>query len=224
MFANLPEKQKLICYAAGAVVLFFACYIGSARLRPEPKVEIIPTVTGVPQPVTPPPSPNKEVVVHVAGAVKKPGVIHLSNGARVNDAIEKAGGPTAEASLDEINLAAVAQDGTQILVPKKGAAVPATMPQGEITPYTPNISAKIEPISKGGSKSHNGGKHPEGTISLTTSTAEQLQTIPGIGPSTAERIIAYRQEHGGFSSVEELLQVGGIGNKKLEKIRKWLRP
>jgi competence protein ComEA len=139
-----------------------------------------------------------DVVVHVAGAVARPGVYRLPAGARVTDAVERAGGATGTALLEAINLAARLADGQQIVVPKEG-------PGGA-------------PIAASGVASE------EGPISLGTATVEQLDTIDGIGPVTAQDIIEFREQHGGLSSVDQLDQVSGIGPATMEALRARLQP
>lgn len=139
-----------------------------------------------------------DVVVDVTGAVARPGVYRLPAGARVTDAVERAGGASGGALLEAINLAARLADGQQVVVPKRG-------PGG-----TPLAAA--------------GGASEGGPISLGAATVEQLDTIDGIGPVTAEDIIEYRDQHGGLSSVEQLDQVSGIGPATMESLRDRLQP
>jgi len=139
-----------------------------------------------------------DVVVDVTGAVARPGVYRLPAGARVTDAVERAGGASGGALLEAINLAARLADGQQVVVPKRG-------PGGA-------------PVATGGSASE------EGPISLGTATVEQLDTIDGIGPVTAQDIVDFRDEHGGLSSVDQLDQVSGIGPATMESLRARLQP
>jgi competence protein ComEA len=139
-----------------------------------------------------------DVVVDVTGAVARPGVYRLPAGARVTDAVQRAGGASGGALLEAINLAARLADGQQVVVPKRG-------PGG-----TPLAAA--------------GASGEEGPISLGTATAEELDTIDGIGPVTAEKIIEYRDLHGGLSSVDQLDQVSGIGPATMESLRSRLQP
>jgi competence protein ComEA len=132
------------------------------------------------------------LTVHVAGAVTNPGVVLLSPGDRVIDAITAAGGPLPEADLEGLNLAQPVQDGQKITVLREGEA------QSQATPGTRGEGGKID---------------------LNTADLAELEKLPGIGPTLAERIIAYREKKGGFLSVEELKQVSGIGDKKFEEIR-----
>ena len=142
---------------------------------------------------------GRDAVVDVAGAVQRPGVYRLPAGARVTDAVERAGGGTGRALLDQINLAARVADGQQIVVP-------------ESTAGSGQASAAVA------------GAVEEGPISLGTATVEQLDTIEGIGPVTAQDIIGFRDQHGGLSSIEQLDQISGIGPATMEALRKRLQP
>ncbi|MBC7247844.1 MAG: helix-hairpin-helix domain-containing protein [Actinobacteria bacterium] len=132
------------------------------------------------------------LTVHVAGAVARPGVVRLQEGARVLDAVEGAGGPLPEADLDALNLAQPVQDGQKISVPRKG--------------------------ENGGSTQGEGGKS-SGKVNINTADADELEKLPGIGPTLAERIVSYRENNGGFRSVEDLKKVSGIGEKKFAELR-----
>jgi competence protein ComEA len=136
------------------------------------------------------------LVVHVAGAVRDPGVYKLAPGARVDEAVARAGGPTRRAELSGLNLAAKVEDGRQVLVPERAAgASPASGSAAAVVP---------------------GEGQP---VNLNTATLEQLDTLSGIGPLTAQKILDAREERGGFGSVEELGEVPGIGEKRLATLR-----
>jgi competence protein ComEA len=141
-------------------------------------------------------SGGPDVVVDVAGAVRRPGVYRLPAGSRVVDAISRAGGPAADALLEGINRAARLADGQQVMVPARG-------PGGAVAAA---------------------GVAEDGPISLGSATAEQLETIDGIGPVTAEKIVEYRDQHGGLSSVDQLDRVSGIGPATMESLRGRLQP
>ncbi|HVT13418.1 MAG TPA: helix-hairpin-helix domain-containing protein [Fimbriimonadaceae bacterium] len=171
--------------------------------------------------------PSALLVVDATGAVRKPGVLHLPAGSRVEDAIEAAGGALPDADLDAVNLAAKLTDGTQVYVPHKGAA-------GDQKPVDDAYRGGIVPEayaprhSPGSSRPSGHGRSgkkepPSQPVSLNAATAQQLEAIPGIGPATAQKIVEYRQEHGGFASVDDLLAVKGIGPKKLSAMRKYLK-
>lgn len=140
-----------------------------------------------------------DLVVHVAGAVRKPGVYRLPAGSRVTDALERAGGPAPDANADAINLAAPLADGQQVQVPVR---------------------------AQGGSASGGapGGGEADGPISLGSATAEDLDAIEGIGPVTAQAILDFRDERGGVASIDELDQISGIGPATMEALREALQP
>jgi competence protein ComEA len=137
------------------------------------------------------------VIVHVAGEVRDPGVYRLPTGSRVADAVERAGGAADGAGVDAVNLAARLADGQQVVMPAKAPAVAAT----------------------GGAVATE-----DGPISLGTATLEQLDTIEGIGPVTAQDILDHRDESGGLASVDELDEISGIGPATMEALRDRLQP
>ena len=142
-------------------------------------------------PISVPPAVAPVVVVDVSGAVRRPGVYRLASGARVLEAVRRAG-PRRHADLASVNLAARLTDGEQVIVPVRGRSAPAA--------------------SGGGSGA---APAPAAPVSLNSGTLEQLETLDGIGPALAQRIIDYRTAHGGFRSLEELDQVSGIGPARL---------
>lgn len=138
---------------------------------------------------------GRDVVVHVAGAVAEPGVYRLPVGSRVTDAVERAGGATEDGSVDAINLAAPLSDGQQVVVPGGPAATGAL-----------------------------GAAAADGPISLGSASVEDLDTIDGIGPVTAQSIVDFRDEQGGLSSIDELDEISGIGPATMEALRAGLQP
>ena len=152
------------------------------------------------------------IYVHVAGAVRQPGLVHLDDGARVAEALERAGGPGPRADLAGVNLAARLEDGQQVIVPARGAGGAAGAATGALASPVPDGSA-APPGTAGVPK-----------LSLGAATVEQLDQIDGIGPTLAQRIIQYRTEHGGFRSLAELREVEGIGEKRFEGLREALQP
>jgi competence protein ComEA len=193
----MPEmsRSQLVVYAAVAVALLL---VGARAIRGEQGAE--PSFAaasggsgGASFSVG---GSSGDLVVHVAGAVRRPGVYRMPAGSRVDDAVRRAGGPAPRASVEAINLAARLADGQQVVVPESipGGGV-ATVAAGE-----------------------------EGPISLGTATVEQLEEIEGIGPVTAADIIEFRDEHGGLSSIDQLDQVAGIGPATMESLRARLQP
>jgi competence protein ComEA len=151
-------------------------------------------------------------VVHVAGAVRNPGVYRLAAGARVKDAVERAGGARRGGDVNAINLAAQVVDGQQVVVPSRAPGGAGGAP------------AAAAPASATGGDAAVAGAVAGPPISLNSATADQLDTLDGIGPATAAKIIAWRTQHGGFRSVADLGQVPGIGPKKLAAIKDRVQP
>ena len=146
------------------------------------------------------------IYVHVAGAVRRPGLMTLAPGSRVADGLARAGGPTRRADLTGVNLAARLEDGQQIVVPAAGSAGAGAPPAGlpSTAAGSPGLAAP--------------------RVHLSTATVEQLDLIDGIGPTLAQRIIEYRDAHGGLRSLTALAEVDGIGEKRLATLRDALQP
>ena len=151
------------------------------------------------------------VFVHVAGAVSRPGVVDLPSGSRVVDAVRAAGGLRPDADPDRVNLAAELADGQRIVIPVRGQEVPV-----EVLPTGPSGAAGG---GAGTGTGVGGAPGSAGPVDLNTATAEQLDALPGVGPATATAILSHREEHGPFRSVEDLIEVRGIGEAKLDGLR-----
>ena len=152
------------------------------------------------------------IYVHVAGAVLRPGLLRLPDGARVAEAVDRAGGPRPRADLAGVNLAAKLEDGQQVIVPVRGAAGATAAAPGTAAP-----------------SGLPGGTAPPGSagvpkLSLGAATVEQLDQLDGIGPTLAQRIVEYRTAHGGFRSLGELREVEGIGEKRFATLSEALQP
>lgn len=187
---DVPQisRRHAITVALGlAVVLLLAArWVGNSGVTAAPAADPVRVRAG--------PAVRPKVVVNVTGAVRRPGLYRLPDGARVADALERAGGPTRAAYLEAVNLAAPLADGQQVLVPRKGAA---------------GVAA---------------GETAAGPVSLSAATLEQLDTLPGVGPVTAQKIVDYRTAHGAFRSVEGLDAVPGIGPATVEELRDLVVP
>ncbi len=198
----MPEGLSRTQLAVSAAILVAVVLLGARYLRGAP---------GAPEPAARPapvarvePARPGAVVVHVAGAVRRPGVYRMRGGARVDDAVARAGGPTRRADLGQVNLAAELRDGRQVLVPARvgrGGAPGAGSAGSAAGPAGSGVGAPGQPLD------------------LNTATLEQLETLPGIGPALAAEILAAREERGGFGSIEELGEVPGIGEGRLAALR-----
>jgi competence protein ComEA len=192
----LLQRRRLLLAAAGslALILLLGRFVLGAGT----------TTTAAPLPLPPAAGagvtglPSSRVVVDVVGAVRRPGLYRLAQGSRIADALTRAGGATAKADLAQVNLAAPLADGEQVVVPRRGAGVAGA-----------------------GSGSAGGAAAP---VQLSTATLEQLDSLPGVGPVTAQKILDYRQKHGAFQSVDELDAVPGIGPKRLEQLHELVVP
>lgn len=190
LFAGLAEIARASPGELGLVVLLAATVVGGGAFV---------YARTASQPPPPPiekieraePSPAAGLVVHVAGVVRTPGLYELPVGSRVQDALNAAGGPLDGADLDALNLAEILSDGVKIYVPKKG-----------------------EGAAPGAEGPTRGAK-----LNLNAATEAELEALPGIGPVLAQRIVAYRQKKGRFTSLRQLMEVEGIGQKKYEALR-----
>ena len=192
----MPDERRshLFLWVAAGLLLLAVGYRVLGNRPPEPP----PVAVKGSAASKAPRSRAARVYVHVAGAVRRPGLYRVHEGARVATALELAGGPTAKADLTGTNLAARVEDGQQVVVPGRGAV------------------AAAEATASAGA--------PTGPLSLANATQAQLEELDGIGPTLAARILEYRAAHGGFRSIEELGEVVGIGEVRLEALRKAVQP
>ena len=194
-----PGRLVATALAVIAVVVGGTWLLQGSPNRPE---DVLPfasrTTTTTLAPVTAPSTTvATSIIVYVAGAVVVPGIYSVEAAARVNDAVLAAGGAVADADLDVVNLAAVVHDGERIYVPVVGEVI---RPAIEVAPAQED-AAPAEPIN------------------INSATADQLDVLPGVGPATAAAIIFHRQQHGPFQNVEQLADVRGIGQAKLDALR-----
>ena len=165
---------------------------------------------------------NSSIFVYVTGAVNKPGMVEIENkkgGVRAAEAVEKCGGLLPTADINNFNMAEVISDGQHIRVPEKNVE--------SSTNDTQNVSNEnVSAANSSNNKSIGSNKKATstgGVVNINTASSEELQTLNGIGPKIAEKIIGYRQNNGAFKSIEEIKNVRGIGDKKFEKIRNNIR-
>jgi competence protein ComEA len=192
-----PPPRQLVLYALAALVLvaLVAWYLGRDRGAPAAGRAAPAAIR-----VEGEDGGGAELTVHVAGEVRRPGVYELKAGSRVDDAVQRAGGPRRRADLSGLNLAAELEDGRQVLVPVRAPAVASSGGAAAAAPAAPGVP-----------------------LNLNTATPEQLDELDGIGPTTAQHIIEYREAHNGFGSVDELDQVPGIGETRLAALRDKVR-
>ena len=247
--ASLTHRERIGLAIATSTLLLFAVGSSLWRAQSAPLQPVAPTVfpageraphptsPSAPSPsaspkIAPTPRPLTNLVIYVSGAVKKPGVYTFPAGARLYQAIQKAGGFKSGAQEEALNLAGYLEDADQVHVPLKTAPTSTaitTTPQAPrsaqgrvlgksvLVAKAPNgPSASANPSS---GKFHSPG---DGKVKLNTATTEELQKLPGVGPSTAQSILDYRQANGAFKELEEIKEVRGIGEKKFAKMEPFL--
>jgi len=219
MLADIDKGRLVGWVAAALLVLAIALRLhaqGGGGGDPAPSVSVAPVAgvrsapAGASAEAAPGSSPG-ELWVDVAGAVRRPGLYRVPAGSRVAVALERAGGISPRAERTAVNLAAPLRDGQQVVVPARGAAGAAG-------------AAGTAGAAGSGLASAGAAGAGSGPISLSQATEAQLETLDGIGPALAGRIIQYRAQHGGFRSLDELKEVSGIGDKRFEAIRGSLVP
>jgi len=192
-------RRLLAAALLGVIVVAVAWRHASSAGAPAP-LRVAPVVPSTsPARATPGAAAPRRLVVDVAGAVRRPGLVRLRQGDRVADAVALAGGFARGAERTAVNLAAPVADGEQVLVPRRGSTA--------------------APAGAGGA-----APAAAGPVSLASATVEQLDSLPGVGPVTAQKIVAYRQEHGAFRSVDELDAIPGIGPARLADLRGLVTP
>jgi competence protein ComEA len=201
------RKLELAGWALGAFVLVF---LAVRFLHHGPAAAAVPVSLGGPATRTTPSERrrHKLLVVDVEGEVRRPGIQRVPSGSRAAIAVTQAGGLTRHGDATAVNLAAALHDGQQVIVPRRGAVAAA------------GPGAAVDPSAGAGVP----GAPPAPPVSLSSATVAQLDTLDGIGPTLAARIVAYRTAHGGFRSIDELKQVDGIGEKRFASLKAGLTP
>lgn len=190
---EIPRHQLLL----GGLAIVAVAWIGARYL----KQDAGGAQARAPAPIKLQRSGGGRAFVHVTGAVRHPGVYTVSSWARLDLAVKRAGGPAKGADLEGVNLAAKIADGQQVVVPRRGMGA---------APAGGDVGAAV-------------GAAPPQPINLNTATVDQLDELDGVGPATAQKILAWRQEHGGFRSVDDLKQISGIGPKRFEALKDKVR-
>jgi competence protein ComEA len=215
-----PDRRHLIAYVAAAAVLVViaARFIGrDSGSAPVPQVSMAAPASASPARARPRAKPV--IWVDVAGAVRRPGLYSLPDGARVAAALERAGGVGRKADRAAVNLAAKLTDGQQVFVPGRGASGAGA------AGASPSAGSGAASGAAGGSAaSASGAASPGARISLSSATQAQLEQLDGIGPALAQRIIDYREQNGGFKSIDQLQEVSGIGEKRFEALKDRVAP
>jgi competence protein ComEA len=189
----LSDRRRVLAAVAVAIVVL----VLAGRVLHRPAHSAVPSPVRVSVPART--VAAAQLFVNVVGAVRRPGLYRLPAGARVADALARAGGPTRKAQVELVNLAARVADGEQVVVPRRGAGGAS--------------------VGAGAA-----GVMPSGPVHLNSATIEQLDALPGVGPVTAQKIVDYRQQHGGFKSIDDLDAVPGIGPARLENLRSLVAP
>ncbi len=191
-----PINELLFRYRYVLLLILGFSLIGAVGygLTHRPQSLVLAVLPPQPTPLATPSASPAPATVHIVGAVEAPGVYTLPPSALIQDAIQAAGGPTFDAAVELLNLAAPIQNHQQILVPR----------QSDTAMYGTDGVLKGDAFDR---------------ININTASSDQLQTLPGIGPVLAERIIKYREAHGPFATIDELVKIQGIGDATLERIR-----
>ncbi|MBK6794096.1 MAG: helix-hairpin-helix domain-containing protein [Anaerolineales bacterium] len=160
------------------------------------------------EPIVLQPAPTKEpIAVHIIGAVPRPGLYEFAEGSRVQDAIDAAGGLLTSANVDSVNLAALLEDGQQLDIPYK-AGTDSSNENGDDALVLPGATEKPDASEAG-----------QDLVNINTASAEELDNLPGIGPTIAQRIVEYREANGSFQTIDDLMNVSGIGPSTFENIK-----
>ena len=202
----LNQKQKIILIAGIiiAIGIIIFQYVNSTKevysyVEKENIIEEKNEIMSVPE-------KEEKIIIHVTGAVKKNGIVEVREKARINDVIEAAGGVTKEADLTNVNLAYIVEDGQKIYIPSKA----------DRNILEENKKIVSEEAGKKVTEEKNNSKK---IVNINKAGLEELKTLPGIGESTALKILEYREKHGKFKSVEDLKKITGVGDSKLDTIK-----
>lgn len=224
MFESLNQKQKIIfiiiILCMIAVIVYYIYSVLSSSNAEDTFSEIDNTIlfnsdseNNMAEDISDEP---EEILVHISGCVKEEKVVTLKSGSRIQDAINSAGGLSKDADLTNINLAYILEDGEKIYIPKKGEKLSEdSLIYSESSVGT---DASVRPSSSSTSSSN----HKTSKININKAGQAELETIPGIGPSTALKIVTYREENGKFKSIEDIKNVSGIGDAKYEQMKEYI--
>lgn len=210
MLDNLTKKQKIILFAiAGivAIVIIFFIY-NKNQIKNEIDLEneiLVTNITSKEKNV----ENENTIIIHITGSVKKPGIVKLKEGSRIEDAIEEAGGLTENADITKVNLAYIVEDGTKIKIPSSSDE---EIGDEEIIDNRSGENIIVEENTISSNKNNQ-------IVNINKATEKEFQSLPGIGPSLASKIVEYRSQKGKFESIEDIKNVTGIGSSKYENIK-----
>ncbi len=205
----LSQKQKIIAIIGIVIIVIIIIYyyiVSTRNMYEYEQNEIVETTEEDTET-----EEKAKIIVHITGAVKNNGIVEVEEDSRINDVIEAAGGITEEADISQVNLAYIIKDGQKIYIPSKNDQ--ENIEDLEI--ISENAGIKI--IEAENTTQSNG------IVNINTATKEELQKLPGIGESTANKIITYRNENGKFKSIEDIKNISGIGDAKFETIKNYIK-
>lgn len=213
MFENLNSKQKILLLISITVIvtgIIIYIYNSNKVDNSELNDEILINNNSTNNTIENISDEKNMIIIHITGAVKTPGIVKLEEGSRIEDAINKAGGLTEDADISKVNLAYILEDGIKIIIPSKTDIGDFQEENILSNDSGEGIIDNIETSSKSSS------------LNINKATEQDLQNLPGIGPSLAAKIIAYRDENGKFTTVEDIKNVNGIGDSKYENIKDYI--
>lgn len=213
---NFNKKQKVILGIIITIIIGFICYYVYAKEENDESIDLETNIETQGESQKEEKEVDDNILVHISGAVHQEGIVELKANSRISDAIEKAGGIKEEASLEDINLAYKLEDGMKIHIPTK---------QEKENAKAEEIKESVTTSSGFTNKEETNNKVEDtknAKVNINTATQTLLETLPGIGPSTAIKILEYRKEKGRFKSIEDIKEVSGIGEAKFEKMKEFI--
>lgn len=215
-FSMLNQKQKIyigVAIVAIICIIFYYIFANNDEYNYEELENVEESTENITQSNVE--TEEKEIVLHITGAVKQEGIVRIKEGARIIDVVEAAGGLLEDANLKDVNLAYIVEDGQKIYIPYKSEE------NVDVTEEIPYVTSE-----NGGNIVTDGNNISSSSsnliVNINTSSQSELETLPGIGESTAIKIIEYRKQNGKFNSIEEIKNVPGIGDAKYENIKNYI--
>ncbi|MCI8760610.1 MAG: ComEA family DNA-binding protein [Clostridia bacterium] len=212
---NFNKKQKIILGILVAIIAGFICYYVYAKEDSSLQLNLENTIETEEQVQSQEEYSDDTILVHISGAVNKEGMVELKINSRISDAIDKAEGIREDACIEDVNLAYKLEDGMKIHIPTKQEKENNKNITEELLTTSSGVLHEEEETEEKANKA----SQKNVKVNINTATQTQLETLPGIGPSTAMKVISYRKENGKFSKIEDIKQVSGIGDSKYNKIK-----